>query len=179
MDAAKARGLLVEWGAPSHLMRHVSLVHEVAVQLAMILVGLGVELDGDWVESGALLHDVGKILHPEELHQKGSKHEEAGQALLLEHGVDAHIARVCVSHAQWAEMECATEELVVALADGLWKGKRRPELEELVVRRVADALGVDFWDVFPGLDASIEGLAAEGDARLARSVAPGGAGEHD
>ncbi len=41
-------------------------------------------------------------------------------------------------------MECKFEELVVALADCLWKGKRNNELEHKVIAKVAEVLDRDY-----------------------------------
>lgn len=163
-----AQALLEEWGAPTHLVRHARIVGEVARALAITLTTRGVSLDVEWVQSAAILHDAGKILHPEELHNAGHAHEEAGKALLLERGLNARLARICVTHAQWDET-CTLDELLVALADGLWKGKRRPALEERVTREIACELAADFWDVYVWFDMCCESLAAQGDARLVAS----------
>jgi hypothetical protein len=116
-----------------------------------------------------LLHDAGKILHPEEFSQKGSQHEPAGEALLLSHQVPPHIARCCLSHAQWSSMNCSLEELLVALADTLWKGIRKQELELRVIDAIAAQRKKDRWDLFIELDALFEKIACGGDDRLRRS----------
>lgn len=116
----------------------------------------------------AVLHDAGKIVRPEELVGSGSAHEAAGERLLLAHGVPAELAHCCRSHAAWRELECSLDELLVALADTLWKGAREPELELVVIDRVAKQLGKDRWGVFVHLDTAFEEIAADGTARLAR-----------
>lgn len=133
---------------------------------------LGVSLDANFVRVGIVLHDAGKILHPAELDAAGADHEPAGQRLLLENGVSPSLARVCLSHARWASMEVSLEELLVALADKLWKGVRKQELEQLVIDTVAEALQKDRWDLFLRLDTTFEDIAAEGTARLERSREP-------
>jgi hypothetical protein len=67
-------------------------------------------------------------------------------------------------------MEVGLDELLVALADTLWKGVRRADLEERVVDLVADRLGATRWDVFIDLDTLFEAIAADGPSRLERSV---------
>jgi len=42
---------------------------------------------------GAALHDVGKVVHPNEMSAPGHEHEAAGEQLLLERGVEAEVAR--------------------------------------------------------------------------------------
>ena len=119
---------------------------------------------------GASLHDAGKIVHPDEMSSPGHEHERAGERLLLANAVPAAVARFCVTHASWDTADIAIEDLLVALADKLWKGKRDDELE----RRVADALARDAkrepWEVFAALDAICEAIAGDGPERLARSA---------
>jgi hypothetical protein len=131
---------------------------------------LDLEFDREWIRLGVAIHDVGKILHPSELVEKGNRHEAAGEILLLERGIDPKIARCCRSHAQWQQLECSFEELVVALADNLWKGKRNPELERQVIAKVACMCRQDDWTIFVCLDDRFEEIAATGDRRLARSI---------
>jgi hypothetical protein len=131
---------------------------------------LDLEFDREWIRLGVAVHDVGKILHPSELVEQGNRHEAAGEILLLEQGVDPKIARCCRSHAQWQQLECSLEELVVALADCLWKGKRNNELEHRVITKIADLIDRDYWEMFVTLDTGFEEIAAAGAARLARST---------
>jgi hypothetical protein len=100
-----------------------------------------------------------------------SEHEEAGEKLLLGAGVRPAIARCCISHSRYDVMELSLEELLVALSDKLWKGKRISSLELRVVDRVAEILHKDRWDVSSELDDCFERIAAQGDLRLARSLA--------
>lgn len=165
----EARRLLTELGAPARLLRHVELVGEAADALLEELSDLGVELNTDLVRAGVVLHDVGKIIHPSELDAPGANHEPDGEALLLSRGVTPKLARICQTHARWDAMEVELEDLVVALADKLWKGVRKRPLEERVVQGVALRLGRDRWEVYIALDEKFEQVAAEGDDRLARS----------
>lgn len=167
---ADAEAFLVECGAPERLLKHGRLVLETADEIVTALVALDVVFDAVSVRIGALLHDAGKILHPNELSGGGAQHEEAGERFLLEQGVDPKIAHFCVSHAQWSSMQCGLEDLLVALADTLWKGVRREELERRVIHEVAKRLGVDMWSVFVDLDSCFEQIADNGEERLRRSV---------
>jgi hypothetical protein len=170
-SAAEAHSLLVELGAPRRLLRHVELVTEAASLLLAGLRRLRVPLNVDLVLAGVVLHDVGKIRHPAELDRAGGEHEPAGQALLLQHGVSPDLARVCVSHASWDQPETSFEELLVALSDKLWKGVRKPDLEERVIDGAAHRLERARWDVFVALDSLFEEIAADGSKRLERSLA--------
>ena len=126
--------LLADLGASPWLVRHHELVLEAATILCERLCDLSLAFEREQVLVGAALHDAGKIIHPEEMSIPGSRHELAGQELLTGRGVDATLARFCVTHASWADAGTAIEDLLVALADKLWKGKRDADLE----RRVAD-----------------------------------------
>jgi putative nucleotidyltransferase with HDIG domain len=163
---------LQKLGASPRLMQHVKLVGEAAEMLILQFQKLGISFDPDWIRLGVIFHDVGKILHPSELIEKGHEHEAAGEMLLLSQGVDPKIARCCRSHGQWQKMECDFEELVVALADNLWKGKRNTELENNVIAKVVKMCDQDYWSIFVELDSGFEKVAAGGDLRLSRSVAP-------
>ena len=163
--------LLVELGAPPRLIRHHELVVEAAMALCQgLLEQPNISFHGDDVLIGAALHDVGKILYPDEMQVPGHQHETAGQAMLLERGLSPEIARFCVTHASWAAVERTLEDLLVALADKLWKGRREEELESRVVRVIAVCSRLEPWQVFDQLDTLFEQIAAEGTSRLARSL---------
>jgi hypothetical protein len=66
-------------------------------------------------------------------------------------------------------MSVSLEELLIALADKLWKGVRNQELEELVISRVSDILRQDRWELFVTLDSVFEQIASRGNERLDRS----------
>lgn len=170
---AEARALLVELGAPQRLLRHGELVGEAAELLLVRLRRLGVPVNEDLVRLGVVLHDAGKIVHPGEFDRSGVEHEPAGEALLLARGVSPELARTCLSHARWDSMPVSLDELLVALADKLWKGARRPDLEQRVIDGVAHALGKQRWDLFVELDTLFEEIAAGGSRRLERSATGG------
>lgn len=166
----QARALLRALGAPPRLLRHVALVGEAAEVLLAKLQRLGVPIDAAFVRVGIILHDLGKVLHPHELDQPGDQHEAAGEALLLARGVPENLARVCVTHARWDQPDVSLEELLVALADKLWRGKRLPTLEERIIDMTAARIRKQRWDLFVALDACFETIADEGSARLSRSL---------
>ncbi|MFD7491153.1 phosphohydrolase [Streptomyces sp. NPDC059832] len=161
--------LLSELGSPPRLAAHLRAVHDVAHQLV------------DWVEQhyptvifdreavlfGAATHDVGKSVHLAELSGPGSAHEEAGQALLLGHGISPELARFAATHASWADASVGLEDLMVSLADKIWKNKRVPDLEDLVVARLAEATGRAAWEEFIALDGVLACIGDESDQRLA------------
>jgi len=116
-----------------------------------------------------VLHDAGKIVYPDELRDDGAEHEPAGEKLLLAQSVDPALARCCLSHARWAGMPCSLEELLVALADSLWKGKRNAVLEKQAIEAMSERVGKGFWDLYIEFDTCFESIAADGTARLMRS----------
>ena len=164
-----ALDLLKSLGAPQKLIKHLELVGEAAEDLIKVIQSLEVPFNDKFVRLGVAVHDAGKILHPNELNNRGSAHEPDGERLLLNNGVQSDIARCCRSHAQYEEMDVSFEELLVALSDKLWKGKRVSNLELRVIDQIAALLEKNRWDVFEFLDSSFETIASYGDERLSRS----------
>jgi hypothetical protein len=168
-SGAEAYGLLEKLNAPERLVRHAHYVSHAAESLLIEFRDLGVPLNRLTVELGAVLHDAGKIIHPEELAQPGSLHEHVGEKLLLLHDVQPEIASCCRSHGAWGLPDVSLEERVIALADKLWKGKREADLELLVIDDTAARLGVSRWDIFERMDSTFEEIAAGGAERVERS----------
>ena len=167
----EAYQLLRELGASSKLLLHVKLVGEAAELLIAKLHDLQIQFDENFFRLGVAFHDAGKILHPRELIAKGNNHEADGETLLITHGVDPKIARCCRSHGQWKTMECSFEEICVALADTLWKGKRNSQLEDLFIQILVARYNKDYWEIFVEMDSCFEAIASDGDSRLLRSEA--------
>lgn len=161
--------LLKQLGASKRLVDHAQFVGEAADQLLSEFKTLGVICNLQVIELGAILHDSGKIEYPEELSASGSLHEQAGQALLLAHGVQPEIASCCATHGARNLAGMSFEERVVALADKLWKGKREAALELSVIEETAARLGLSRWDVFERLDTAFEKIAVDGAVRIQRS----------
>ncbi|MFE0516574.1 HD domain-containing protein [Streptomyces sp. NPDC058964] len=165
----RAAVLLQRLDAPPRLVAHLRAVHDVAARLAD-WAGQhcpALEFDREAVLFGAATHDIGKILHPAELCGPGARHEQAGRELLLEHGVDAGLARFAGTHASWDAPEAGVEDLLVSLADKAWKNKRVPALEDLVVARLARAGGRPVWEEFLLLDEALTEIGEGADRRLA------------
>jgi hypothetical protein len=167
---ADALRLLASLGASSWLVRH----HELVVEAAQLLCeriarAFSLQFDRRLVLLGAALHDAGKIVHPAEMREPGIAHEAAGERLLLDRGVAADVSRFCVTHAAWNDERCTFEDLLVALADKLWKGKRDEDLELALSDHIAAHAGGERWSVMSRVDAICEEIAASGTERLARS----------
>lgn len=153
--------------APPRLVAHLTLVHDVAADLVNALAEAFPRLDveRDAVLLGAATHDLGKVLHPNELTEPGHLHEEEGLLLLERLGVPTHVARFARTHARWEDQPL--EDVLVALADALWKGNRAEALEARATKLVAERTEFEAWSVFSILDATFERIAAHGDERLA------------
>ncbi|HEY7370757.1 MAG TPA: HD domain-containing protein [Polyangia bacterium] len=167
---ADASQLLVALGASPWLVRHHELVVEAARALASrVRSELHVPFDQELVLLGAALHDAGKVIHADEMSGPGHQHERAGEQLLVSQGIPEEVARFCVTHADWDDDARGVEDLLVALADKLWKGKREEGLEQRAVARVAALTRREPWEVFAAFEAICEAIAAGGLDRLARS----------
>ncbi|GGN35555.1 hypothetical protein FHR83_006199 [Actinoplanes campanulatus] len=165
----EAVGLLVAVGAPARLGAHLRAVFAVARDLTGWLEAAhpAVVFDREAVLFGAATHDIGKVLHPEELSVPGSRHEPAGERLLLERGVPAGLARFAGTHGSWHDPRAGVDDHLVSVADKVWKGHRVEDLEQLLVRRIADVSGIAVWEAFMSLDDRLQGLAVGADDRLA------------
>ncbi|MEV7031027.1 HD domain-containing protein [Streptomyces sp. NPDC093272] len=155
--------------APPRLAAHLRAVHDVAVDLVDWVRDRCPELavDRDGVLFGAATHDVGKILHPEELTGPGSAHEDAGRDLLLSHGFAPARARFAATHADWDSPAVTVEDLLVSTADKVWKDKRVAGLEDRLVAALADAGRRAPWEEYLALDDLLTRLGADAAARLA------------
>ena len=162
----RAVNVLREVGASPRLVAHLRAVHDVAAQLVAWAAERGLPVDTEAVLFGAATHDIGKALYPAELSGPGSEHETAGRDLLLRHGIAPELARFAAAHARW-DADTTLDELLVSLADKVWKGKRVAELEDLVVARLTAASGREAWEEFLELDTLLTTIGHGADERLA------------
>ncbi|WP_243710194.1 HD domain-containing protein [Micromonospora sp. KC213] len=161
--------LLREVSAPPRLAAHLRAVHDVAWQLTEAIVTMypALRFDREEVLFGAATHDIGKTIHIAELSQPGVRHEQAGYELLIESGVEQRLARFAANHGTWTMPDISTEDLLVSLADKIWKAKRVPDLEDRIIQRICDITGESRWQVFMNLDGLLDRIARGADARLA------------
>jgi putative nucleotidyltransferase with HDIG domain len=162
--------LLTSLNASPRLVAHLTLVYTTAVALVTAVDASWPTLvyDRQAVLFGAATHDIGKTQHPNELSQAGHEHESAGEALLHERGYPAALARFARTHGQWLVVaDAQLEDLLVALADALWRGKRDERLETQVCRHIAEQTGQPIWQVFATLDDIATEISTDADARLA------------
>ena len=165
----EATRLLLELDAPPRLAAHLRAVHQAAWELTEGISRTFPKLtfDRDAVLFGAAIHDIGKTLHIAELSGLGSLHEQAGCQLLLDHGIDERLARFARTHATWTEPNNQIEDLLVSLADKVWKAKRVEDLEQLMLDRIVAAHDSAPWEAFQHLDDLLDQIGAKADDRLA------------
>ncbi|MBL8915057.1 MAG: HD domain-containing protein [Archangium sp.] len=159
--------MLLRADAPPRLWAHLTLVHDVSLKLSNAITRAwpAWTFDRALVSFGAATHDLGKALFRAELSEPGHAHEAAGERFLLENDIDPARARFARTHASWSR-ESSREELLVSLADKIWKGKRESELETLVIESISDATGAERWEIFERLDAVLTKLGEQADSRL-------------
>ena len=165
-----AQVLLGQVNAPPRLIAHLILVHDVAAKLVEEFSRAFPESDFDKqaVLFGAATHDIGKAIHNNELKKPGKLHEEYGRELLKQLGVSEDRARFAFTHGNCVDASgIRIEDLLVALADHTWKGKRSDELESLLVEVIVREVSRPAWECFAVLDEIVQKLAAGADERLA------------
>lgn len=165
---AEAAQLLDRTAAPPRLRAHLALVHDAAAELVEALRICRPDLNCDWdaILFGAATHDVGKCRCPEELEQPGNRHEAIGEALLLELGISPDRARFARTHGT-VDPDGPLEDLLVSLADRIWKGKRDETLEEALCRKLNRSAQTEPWATYLWLDDLLTRLASQADPRLA------------
>ncbi len=166
----EVRDLLDRLQAPSRLVAHLTLIHDVACQLveAIDLTWPNLDYDREAVRIGAALHDVGKVLHRSELTSPGHAHEAAGEQLMREAGIPDRWARFARTHACWGDTsEPMVEDLLVEAADSWWRGKRDAELDAALCRWITQHTGEPEWQVYAALDDIASAITADADGRLA------------
>ncbi|MBI2806127.1 MAG: phosphohydrolase [Planctomycetes bacterium] len=164
-DAAR---LCEELAAPPLLVRHLVLVHDAGGDLLDGLTAAfpGLVLDRATILFGAATHDLGKVLHARELTGPGDLHERDGPGLLEEHCVLPRLARFAGTHGRWRETD-DLEDLLVALADAIWCGRRIEQLEMKVAAILAAMTGLERWAAWSKLDAMCGEIASRSENRLA------------
>jgi hypothetical protein len=155
--------------APARLVAHLRVVHDAASE---IVTGLKayfpkLEFDSDAVLFGSAIHDLEKCLHQHELYESGDQHEEDGFALLEKLGVDSALAKFCRTHGAWSREEMTLDDLLVALADTVWKGKRIEKLELKVLNQIVEQTNIEKWNIFADLDTLLTRVCIKGNDRLA------------
>lgn len=163
----EAERIIREQNAPPRLVAHLTLVHDVAVRLvdALLKKWPNLQINREHVLLGAALHDIGKVIHPNELTGPGKQHEAAGEKLLLRLGVKTEVARFARSHGELAA-GLPLEDLLVKIADMIWKGKRIDDIEQALVAKMAAECGLEPYQSFSFVDKVLSRLAHGSDKRM-------------
>lgn len=167
---SEAVALLRRVSAPPRLIAHLILVHDVACRLVERSRESfpDVVLDGEAVSFGASIHDFGKAVVRNELVQPGKEHEKRGLELLRQMGISESRARFAYTHGNWDTITNPEfEDLIIALADNCWKGKRVDQLETKTIEFLSSRSGQPAWGCYSKLDEILEELSADADSRLA------------
>lgn len=153
--------LLEKYQAPVLLKRHLTLVYNTSIEICAQFAKEWANLvfDKQEILFGAATHDIGKVIEINELSQKGNKHEQIGCELLLENGFPENLARFAKTHGNWEDENLEMEDLMVALADKIWKGKRVEALEERLTKEISMRTNTDYWEVYTKLDVIISKIA--------------------
>lgn len=80
------------------------------------------------------------------------------------------MARFAATHAGWTRPRIQIEDLLISVADKVWKNKRAPDLEDLVVSRLAEASGRSAEE-FLAFDDLLTSIGEDADGRLAFQAA--------
>lgn len=162
------QSLLDELDCPGLLQRHLILVYNTASDLTqkMKLEFPAFNLLEDEIAFGAATHDIGKIIEKAELSEKGNRHEQMGYNILINYGIADNLARFTKTHGDWKNDQVKTEDLIVSLADKIWKGQRIDALEERLIAAISTAINEDYWTVYSKMDRIITEISAGADIRL-------------
>lgn len=161
--------MLAKYAAPPRLVAHLTVVHDAAVALIKHLDVSWpmLEYDQERVLMGAATHDLGKAVYTNELTGPGTRHEEIGPQLLLESGFQEAYARFARTHAQWdREPSVQLEDVLVAFADTIWKGKGDEALEQVIAQQIAKQCQEETWQVYMKLDDIACDLAKDAHDRI-------------
>lgn len=160
--------LLTNLNAPKCLKNHLQIVHKTAEKLLNEFQNnwQNLQLDKEAILFGAATHDIGKAVITEELYDKGKQHEQVGYELLLKNGYSERLARFAKTHGNWQNDEVEIEDLIVSLADKIWKSKRVDDLEERLCSKIAKQLQLDFWKIYQEFDVILSKIALSADKNL-------------
>ncbi len=166
---AEVSRLLESLDAPRRLVAHLILVHDTACSMvaAFDQAWPALTYDREAVRLGAAIHDIGKITHPDELRGPGHAHEAAGESLLLAQGWPEHLSRFARTHGQWSTLSVPPlEDLLVALADNWWRGRRDEVIESAVCAQIAAQTHQSAWQVYLALTEIADVITSSADERL-------------
>lgn len=173
----EAASLLASLDPPTWFIAHACAVADVAAFLAARVAANGIPLDRGAVETAALLHDVDKLLPPDDP-ARALPHGEGSAAWLMRHGL-GELARIVASHPvtrladdaayrTWAAV-ASREERLVAYAD-----KRAGQRLESMTARFAswDRRYPDSWDARTRSVVQARAARLEADVCRAAAIEP-------
>jgi len=165
----EATRILQQVSAPPRLLAHLVLVYDAACTLIDSISAEFPEahFDPELVRFGAAVHDLGKTLHLDELSESGKhQHQSSGVELLQSLGISHQRARFAWTHGNWNGEHITLEDLIVALADKSWKGKRVDALETRTAEFLSAATSRPTWERYATLDEILQSLAQHADRKL-------------
>ncbi|AZA98514.1 HD domain-containing protein [Chryseobacterium joostei] len=162
------QSILDDLHCPILLNRHLILVYNLGLDLTekIIFEFPTLRLLTDEIVFGTATHDIGKIIEKNELREKGKQHEQTGYKILMDYGIKENLARFTITHGDWENENLAIEDLIVTLADKIWKGQRIDKLEEKVIAEISKLTNIDYWTVYLKIDNIISQIINGSDKRL-------------
>ena len=152
--------------APPRLRSHLALVHDVACQIVGALDSRWPDLryDRAAVLFGAATHDIGKAVHRRGAFRsrhapRGGRNEAAHRA---RHFPTPRSFRSHARGGRAPEPSLDLEDLLVRLADKVWKGVRDDAVENQVAGAIASQQTIEVWQAFMFLDDLLSTVAAGG-----------------
>lgn len=123
-------------------------------------------IDFDHVLWGAATHDIGKMLAPSEMSHPGHDHEQIGESYMLSQGISPALARFARTHGVGDVTSLALEDILVVVADKVWKGQRHEAAEQRLTELISAHASLPAWAVYQKVDSLFERLTRDGHARL-------------
>ncbi len=165
----KITAILNNVNAPDRLKRHLHLVYSTAKEFLYLIKKEWPELElkEELILFGSATHDIGKSKIKNELYEHGNQHEKVGKQLLSELGFTESESRFTETHGNWQTPSLPLEDLIVILADKLWKGKRIYELEEKIGQIISSELQLNYWQLYTKFNAILEKISLGADERIA------------
>lgn len=89
-----------------------------------------------------------------------------GYKILIDYGIKENLARFTITHGNWKNENLKIENLIVSLADKIWKRQRIDKLEEKVIAEISILTNIYYWTVYLKIDNIIPQIINDSDERL-------------